>query len=78
MPMAGLTADSSRNLNTGYVPGHLRKDVRDMKALVCVKRVVDYNVKVRVKSDGKRAVDVKVPDVAARVANLKKEAKEFQ
>jgi hypothetical protein len=48
-----------------------------MKALVCVKRV-DFNVKVRVRSDGKRAVDVKVPDVAARVANLKKEAKVFQ
>ena len=48
-----------------------------MKALVCVKRVVDYTVKVRVKS-GKRAVDVKVPDVAALVANLKKEAKVFQ
>jgi electron transfer flavoprotein alpha/beta subunit len=49
-----------------------------MKALVCVKRAVDFNVKVRVKSDGKRAADVKVPDVAALVANLKKEAKVFQ
>jgi len=78
MPMAGLTADSSRNFKRGYVSGHLRKDVRDMKALVCGKRVVHYNVRLRVKSDGKRAVDVNVPDVAARVAKLKKEAKVFQ
>ena len=30
----------------------IRQEQRDMKVLVAVKRVVDYNVKVRVKSDG--------------------------
>lgn len=33
-------------------PGHIKSERGSMKVLVPVKRVVDYNVKVRVKSDG--------------------------
>src|SRR5437870_2368023 len=37
----------------GRVPSPaIREDLRVMRAMVCVKRVVDFNVKVRVKSDG--------------------------
>ncbi|MFE1572495.1 hypothetical protein ACFIQG_11820, partial [Comamonas odontotermitis] len=37
---------------TGADPFQITQESRFMKVLVPVKRVVDYNVKVRVKSDG--------------------------
>ena len=55
-----------------------------MKVLVAVKRVVDFNVKIRVKSDGtgvdiakppQRSAGIKVPDVATLVSKLKNDAK---
>ncbi len=35
-----------------YTIGELKRRLREMKVLVPVKRVIDYNVKVRVKADG--------------------------
>ena len=50
---AGANARALPSLATGARPAHIQETARQpMKILVPVKRVVDYNVKVRVKSDG--------------------------
>jgi electron transfer flavoprotein beta subunit len=50
---AGANARALPFLATGARPAHIQETARQpMKILVPVKRVVDYNVKVRVKSDG--------------------------